>query len=673
MASSLLIILLSVMLSMVLDTSAWDHDDRPDKTLHQSEAMGRISHKRIASNVVYSTLYTPDCGFHIDDGKLTNPNCDGVYKIHSLLEMAELGCDLIMSLELSGPCMISNTHCEQFVFGKDICVNNQRATTSIIKQCSQSYLEAFIILLFVYFITIILIFMLVRYKYIRSYFRIRKYKIYALSGGAFTFNMDLKQVPVEKSAKFSNKKIIYIDTSFDSNKENSSDTPAPVIKIRTLKFSPYRLLKTIFFINAWAYQSLAATVNPNVMKYEYNIDVNSNQIIHLTNGSMMINEVGVIAPLVYDYSSRSYDFEMRSDWYCKSTTCDERGSCSEMSESPRIVSLILEKWESWPNKEVIVSRMCRFTPGSCGFSSSCWRWDLVLILPPHDEYEVYSIGNQSPVVNVSFTDNSPCEIFDVTNGKPVNTHLNTIIKDINGSHYYCPFESNRLFPVKSKLGDLQIINSSSYNFDFSIFKCSANWRYGPTCSEPKSFFPDGLRLCTKLPASISDMDFSIDKGFLSIRRSDSFQAKIKCSESIQFNMNSDNCGIPIITTWGIEGSSSPNMLVIKMTENRYNTISKYTLPCSGRVVQIHCDGRSHSFEMPSIRECPELLRAGESHIVSIEDINTEYNDVYRKTSFVSPKTKASVLDALMSFTGITSSISTISIIAMMLVGLRLFR
>lgn len=654
---------------------------------HHSDVMVSPNEGRILVTTQDFSYERKSCNFTIADGYLSAPSCKEPHLIETVADKAVIGCSIIHKIRATGVMVIKGSRCDQVMIGEDMCSYSKDSADLETRTCDRPH-NGFIWLLAVSNALIsILFFVVIRYKYIRSYFRMRGYKINGISGGILKFDMILASEDKTDKAFMSKVTVSYVKSEKrpknekKSNGSNEPESKAIIGKpdperrpnIRNITFTPYRLLKTIFFLTSWIRPGLSIQFNHAVYPYMSLLSVQSGQTIHLTNGTIIVDDASMESALSLDYYSTSYESKMRSDWYCAKAKCDDKGTCSLMSHYPSVVTKKIEQWESFPNRDVIVSRMCAHTDGSCAFSSSCWRWDLVLEFSKTNSYEVLSIGNQSPLVKARVSPNIPCIITSIKEERLISTEGKSVVKTPAGNHYLCPFRTSKMTPSWSTLGDLQYMPDGSYTFDFSGYKCGATWSYGPTCNAPIPFLPAGLNYCMKLPGVISDIRYSVINGFLKMERDSSFKLEMACKERFQFEINVLTCGTPKMSLWGIEGSGNPLKLVITNTENRLNSYTRYTLPCTGEIVSIPCDGSDHTFEMPSIKECKELSSISNIHVVDSKDMGLSLNKETGMMEMDRDDAPRSFLDSMFSTLGLSSMISSTTMIVIIIVVFLLVR
>lgn len=311
------------------------------------------------------------------------------------------------------------------------------------------------------------------------------------------------------------------------------------------------------------------------------------------------------------YSTSSWSHSIWSETKCgHSGWCGTREECAVWGTNGKIINHHKQVY-----KKICAPHARNFFV--CPHMWGCWlatlevTWDGPI-------YHVYEIGTSTTTDKTDVMGLGQCDV-DHLNEDPVDMKGDILVISSN-SQWLCKTASERGFPLRGHIGDIQL--RDNVTFDFSVFACEFTApESSGGCSVMEPHLPRGLQNCLSLPHESPQGLVSYNKGKLTVKGNGDRNYVIRCPSSVRTDIINGDCFSLRATHHGVKGVAGIGYLVLSAKSREMKSSMLLNTSCFDEPIVVPCDGveRVVKSDRESFVDCMSIEVRDERRMISKDE------------------------------------------------------
>lgn len=322
---------------------------------------------------------------------------------------------------------------------------------------------------------------------------------------------------------------------------------------------------------------------------EYTFTPEQGGIICTSNGTITLGASGMRYETTHLYDSAKWEHHTWSANGCGSAgLCGNEGDCAEWGEQGKVVHSERKQY-----LKTCKPHSRSFFP--CFYKWGCWLATREVFWQAKNEVGVYEIGSSAKFDEHRVIGLQACRVeveayatSDLMGKSLVVSHANSRL---------CEKASMPFRPVTSMVGDLQILNGTSY-FDYGSFKCEfAEIESSGKCKVAQSAL-NWNSICVALPILTKAYSLSVIKGSL-VEMGVSRRVILTCPESVAVLDHKEECFDKRVELHGIKEESGLTIMTLSAKSVSGKGTWVAHSDCFSDSISVPCDGSSYGHKLYS--------------------------------------------------------------------------
>lgn len=499
--------------------------------------------------MIYNSGNLTTCGATILSGQLHVPGCKDQMSIHSLTGSHPLDCSKLSSAVWFGPITLESPDCYQSLEGLEFCLKGSADESQLDLYCDKSLSSFSICLITGLLLATLLDIVLIRWLCMR---RQMSETVVAWAG---------------------------VTTTVRPTKPQGG--------------SGRRITMNWLRILIWALLFLKPS---------------DSQVYRLSEGQSLSNGVDTLTmleaheeyTLTEDYKTFSWSTKMEWDWHSTLESCQRHIRCA--GSQPHGVYTADYFWKK-ADDYVAYSRFCKakalrkwWLPGDV-----CVEWLVQVTINPNLGYSVHSISNRKESLKTSTS--GSCVVSHSRIMQSQDLQDGSVVITPSGEAYMCPFSPSFKDPRASRLGDIQVSRTWTFNIAKDIMSCDFNDEdETPECQITKPGILDAIPSCVILPGEYKGAQVRLADGILTSHQSLAAEVVLSCPIGAQ-PLLSQACGGTVSKLVGVADSPLGFLMVVKTNEVVAGAYWEGKVPCQEDMISIPCDPQGIQYMVPTGSSC----------------------------------------------------------------------
>lgn len=537
----------------------------------------------------------------VSDGHVTIRNCSGVVFVKTTYMSSFIGCHELANIRFYGPMEIMYRNSTHLADGVDLCDTRYDYPIPTHNTCSVYTHPVIATLLTLSFLTILFLAFSLRVTIVRKISTIPNHHRIGEKGTFFKGVLYFRENHSDGVRYKALSKALR--EAIDGEEANADKKP-----VSMAKFGFWSLMKASII----GITCLPASV--------VSLIVSNGEVFRVGTGVIGINDSYQGFPLLFQYYTGEFKSELTQSWFCTGSDCNKDGNCDEFGA--------LGKWETHymtqckdNSRDICAYRhFCKLGTTGCFATTGCLKWSLEYKIKEEEFYRVFMIGQSQDVIFADSTGGLVNPILDIHLVDHFNPSDHSVVMDSKGNSYLCPDVTHNLMATPSRLGDIQVSFNRTFHMAWSQSLCRAQAAIGVSCDTIVPYSKFIRKLCTALPSQVGSYKLEFTRGYLLARKDRNLAVVLKDPADVP--ETSSECTIIESSVTGVRGGSEPYRLVLKATPISMIESTTFHYSCTGQKYHVTCDGKPHSYEIPSLDLCDTV-----PNVVKVSEFSKEFLDV----------------------------------------------